>query len=63
MRFVTAAEPGLLDEPLLTASELSELLGRIPAKTILQYARDGRLLGCASGGTSGSCAATSRRRT
>lgn len=32
-----------LDEPLLTAAQLGELLGGIPAKTILQYARDGRL--------------------
>src|SRR4051794_8698244 len=34
---------GTLDEPLLTASQVSELLGGIPTKTILQYARDGRL--------------------
>ena len=34
---------GTLDEPLLTASQVSELLGGIPPKTILQYARDGRL--------------------
>ena len=32
-----------LEEPLLTAAQVSELLGGIPAKTILQYARDGRL--------------------
>src|SRR3954470_10205904 len=32
-----------LDEPLLTAREVSELLGGIPSKTVLQYARDGRL--------------------
>jgi excisionase family DNA binding protein len=32
-----------LREPLLTASEVSALLGGIPPKTILQYARDGRL--------------------
>lgn len=34
---------GTLDEPLLTARQVSELLGDIPPKTILQYARDGRL--------------------
>jgi excisionase family DNA binding protein len=34
---------GTLDEPLLTAREVSELLGGIPPKTILQYAREGRL--------------------
>jgi excisionase family DNA binding protein len=34
---------GTLDEPLLTAAQVSELLGGIPPKTILQYARDGRL--------------------
>jgi excisionase family DNA binding protein len=33
----------LLDEPLLTAGEIGSLLGGIPAKTVLQYARDGRL--------------------
>ena len=32
-----------LREPLLTASEVSALLGGIPPKTLLQYARDGRL--------------------
>jgi excisionase family DNA binding protein len=32
-----------LGEPLLTASQLGVLLGGIPPKTILQYARDGRL--------------------
>jgi excisionase family DNA binding protein len=32
-----------LREPLLTASEVSALLGGIPPKTVLQYARDGRL--------------------
>src|SRR3954467_10877163 len=32
-----------LDELLLTAEEVSELFGGIPKKTILQYARDGRL--------------------
>ena len=36
------AEP--LDEPLLTAREVcSVLLGGIPPKTALQYAREGRL--------------------
>jgi excisionase family DNA binding protein len=35
--------PGTLDEPLLTAAQVSKLLGDIPPKTILQYARDGRL--------------------
>lgn len=35
--------PRSLDEPLLTAAQLAELLGGIPAKTVLQYARDGRL--------------------
>ena len=38
-----ALESGVLDEPLLTASQLSALLGGIPPKTLLQYARDGRL--------------------
>ena len=38
-----ALESGPLDEPLLTASQLSVLLGGIPPKTVLQYARDGRL--------------------
>jgi excisionase family DNA binding protein len=33
----------VLDEPLLTAAEIGVLLGGIPAKTVLQYARDGRL--------------------
>jgi excisionase family DNA binding protein len=32
-----------LREPLLTTSEVSALLGGIPTKTVLQYARDGRL--------------------
>jgi excisionase family DNA binding protein len=32
-----------LDEPLLTAAQVGALLGGVPAKTILQYARDGRL--------------------
>jgi excisionase family DNA binding protein len=35
--------PALLAEPLLTAAEVGTLLGNVPAKTILQYARDGRL--------------------
>jgi excisionase family DNA binding protein len=38
-----ALESRVLDEPLLTASQLSVLLGGIPVKTVLQYARDGRL--------------------
>jgi excisionase family DNA binding protein len=33
----------MLYEPLLTPAEVGELLGRIPTKTVLQYARDGRL--------------------
>jgi hypothetical protein len=33
----------MLEEPLLTAAQVSELLGGIPSKTVLQYARDGRL--------------------
>jgi excisionase family DNA binding protein len=33
----------VLDEPLLTAAEVGVLLGNVPAKTVLQYARDGRL--------------------
>jgi excisionase family DNA binding protein len=32
-----------IDEPLLTASQLGALLGGIPPKTILQYARNGQL--------------------
>ena len=32
-----------LSEPLMTAAECGMLLGGIPAKTVLQYARDGRL--------------------
>ena len=36
-------DPALLQEPLLTASQVSELLGGIPPKTVLQYAREGRL--------------------
>jgi excisionase family DNA binding protein len=38
-----AVRPLPLDEPLLTAHELGALLGGIPAKTVLQYAREGRL--------------------
>ncbi len=38
------AEPSsLLREPLLTAAQVGKLLGGIPSKTVLQYARDGRL--------------------
>ena len=37
------ADPGPLVEPLLTAREVSKLLGGIPPKTVLQYAREGRL--------------------
>lgn len=33
----------LLGEPLLTAAQVGKLLGGIPSKTVLQYARDGRL--------------------
>ena len=33
----------IIEEPLLTASQIGELLGGIPPKTVLQYARDGRL--------------------
>ena len=36
-------DSGPLDEPLLTARQVSVLLGDIPPKTILQYAREGRL--------------------
>jgi excisionase family DNA binding protein len=36
-------DPAPLDEPLLTAIQVSELLGDIPPKTVLQYAREGRL--------------------
>ena len=39
----TVGDRPWLDEPLLTATQVSELLGGIPAKTVLQYARDGRL--------------------
>ncbi len=38
-----ASTLSMLDEPLLTASQISALLGGIPPKTLLQYARDGRL--------------------
>jgi excisionase family DNA binding protein len=37
------SQPGPLDEPLLTARQVSLLLGGIPPKTVLQYAREGRL--------------------
>jgi excisionase family DNA binding protein len=37
------SEPHPLDEPLLTAHEVSALLGGIPPKTVLPYAREGRL--------------------
>jgi excisionase family DNA binding protein len=40
---VMPAESGPLDEPLLTAREVRKLLGDIPPKTVLQYARQGRL--------------------
>lgn len=33
----------IITEPLLTAGEIGALLGGIPPKTVLQYARDGRL--------------------
>jgi excisionase family DNA binding protein len=33
----------IIDEPLLTAGQIGTLLGGIPPKTVLQYARDGRL--------------------
>jgi excisionase family DNA binding protein len=33
----------IIDEPLMTAREIGALLGGIPPKTVLQYARDGRL--------------------
>jgi excisionase family DNA binding protein len=36
-------EPAPLDEPLLTARDVGALLGGIPPKTVLQYAREGRL--------------------
>ena len=40
----TPSEPhAMLDEPLLTAAQIGALLGDVPAKTVLQYARDGRL--------------------
>lgn len=38
-----ASTLSVIDEPLLTASEIGQLLGGIPAKTVLQYAREGRL--------------------
>jgi excisionase family DNA binding protein len=36
-------QPLILDEPLLTAAQVGALLGAVPPKTVLQYARDGRL--------------------
>jgi excisionase family DNA binding protein len=36
------AHSGILDEPLLDASEVSALLG-IPKASVYEYARDGRL--------------------
>jgi excisionase family DNA binding protein len=33
----------IIEEPLLTADQIGQLLGGIPPKTVLQYARDGRL--------------------
>jgi excisionase family DNA binding protein len=33
----------IIEEPLLTARLIGELLGGIPPKTVLQYARAGRL--------------------
>jgi excisionase family DNA binding protein len=33
----------IIEEPLLTAGQIGQLLGGIPPKTVLQYARDGRL--------------------
>jgi excisionase family DNA binding protein len=38
-----ATDSAPLNEPLLTARQVSALLGDIPPKTILQYAREGRL--------------------
>ena len=38
-----AFETSPLEEPLLTARQVGALLGDIPPKTILQYAREGRL--------------------
>lgn len=40
---MASISPAPLREPLLTASEVGALLGGIPARTVLQYARDGRL--------------------
>ncbi len=40
---MAAAPSAHLREPLLTATEVGALLGGIPTKTVLQYARDGRL--------------------
>lgn len=38
-----ASTLSMIHEPLLTASQIGALLGGIPPKTVLQYARDGRL--------------------
>jgi excisionase family DNA binding protein len=38
-----ALDPAPLDEPLHDARQVSVLLGGIPPKTVLQYAREGRL--------------------
>ena len=38
-----ASSLSIIDQPLLTAAEIGVLLGGVPAKTILQYAREGRL--------------------
>jgi excisionase family DNA binding protein len=38
-----ASTLSVIDEPLLTADQIGALLGGIPTKTVLQYARDGRL--------------------
>jgi excisionase family DNA binding protein len=35
--------PDRMEFPLLTAAEVGAMLGGIPAKTVLQYAREGRL--------------------
>lgn len=40
---VDAEFNALLREPLLTAAQVGKLLGGIPSKTILQYAREGKL--------------------
>jgi excisionase family DNA binding protein len=38
-----ASSLSIIDQPLLTAAEIGVLLGGVPAKTSLQYAREGRL--------------------